>query len=142
MSENDAAPVSHQKQAHQNATNAIEIVQNRGKINEPDRNSVAHNGLVAGSSPAGPTTLRPSGYAWRSQAGPKGEASVNRQKSDEVNLAFMISMVKSIKPRDSIEAMLVAQMVSVHVMAMRCAAIETCQRHLRRRLRRRCETGE
>jgi len=33
----------------------------------------------------------------------------------------MISMVKSIKPRDSIEAMLVAQMVSVHVMAMRCA---------------------
>jgi hypothetical protein len=30
-------------------------------------------------------------------------------------------MVKSIKPRDSIEAMLVAQMVSVHVMAMRCA---------------------
>jgi hypothetical protein len=33
----------------------------------------------------------------------------------------MISMVRSIKPRDSIEAMLVAQMVSVHVMAMRCA---------------------
>ena len=29
--------------------------------------------------------------------------------------------VKSIKPRDSVEAMLVAQMVSVHVMAMRCA---------------------
>src|SRR6266478_5611716 len=28
----------------------------------------AHNGLVAGSSPAGPTTLRPSGYAWRSHA--------------------------------------------------------------------------
>jgi len=43
----------------------------------------------------------------------------------------MISMVKSIKPRDSVEAMLVAQMVSVHVMAMRCAAIEACQRHLR-----------
>ena len=33
----------------------------------------------------------------------------------------MISMVKSIKPRDSVEAMLVAQLVSVHVMAMRCA---------------------
>ena len=30
-------------------------------------------------------------------------------------------MVESIKPRDSIEAMLVAQMVSVHVMAMRSA---------------------
>jgi hypothetical protein len=32
----------------------------------------------------------------------------------------MISMVKSIRPRDSIEAMLVAQMVCLHVMAMRC----------------------
>src|SRR6202158_4378500 len=49
------------------------------------------------------------------------KASVNGQKPDAVNLCFMISMVKSIKPRDSIEAMLVAQMVSVHVMAMRCA---------------------
>ena len=48
------------------------------------------------------------------------KASVNRQKPDAVTLAFMISMVKSIKPRDSIEAMLVAQMVSVHVMAMQC----------------------
>jgi hypothetical protein len=33
----------------------------------------------------------------------------------------MISMVESIKPRDSVEAMLVAQMVSIHVMAMQCA---------------------
>jgi hypothetical protein len=49
------------------------------------------------------------------------KASVSRESPDEVNLSFMISMVKSIKPRDSIEAMLVAQMVSVHVMAMRCA---------------------
>jgi len=49
------------------------------------------------------------------------KASVSGGSSDEVNLSFMISMVKSIKPRDSIEAMLVAQMVSVHVMAMRCA---------------------
>src|SRR5437870_12975508 len=48
-------------------------------------------------------------------------ASVSGESADEVNLSFMISMVKSIKPRDSIEAMLVAQMVSVHVMAMRCA---------------------
>ena len=48
-------------------------------------------------------------------------AGVNGQKPDAVNLAFMISMVKGIKPRDSVEAMLVAQMVSVHVMAMRCA---------------------
>jgi len=48
-------------------------------------------------------------------------ASASGESPDEVSLAFMISMVKSIKPRDSIEAMLVAQMVSVHVMAMRCA---------------------
>jgi hypothetical protein len=48
-------------------------------------------------------------------------ASVSGKSPDEVNLAFMISMVKSIKPRDAVEAMLVAQMVSVHVMAMRCA---------------------
>jgi hypothetical protein len=48
-------------------------------------------------------------------------ASLKGQKPDAINLAFMISMVRSIRPRDSIEAMLVAQMVSVHVMAMRCA---------------------
>jgi len=52
------APVSHQKQPHQNATNAIEIKQKRIKINEADRYSAAHNGLVAGSSPAGRTSLR------------------------------------------------------------------------------------
>ena len=49
------------------------------------------------------------------------KASVSGENPDEVNLSFMISMVKSIKPRDSVETMLVAQMVSVHVMAMRCA---------------------
>ncbi len=49
------------------------------------------------------------------------KASVSGGRPDQVNLAFMISMVKSIRPRDSVEAMLVAQMVSVHVMAMRCA---------------------
>ena len=49
------------------------------------------------------------------------KASVNGRKPDPANLAFMISMMESIKPRDSIEAMLVAQMVSVHVLAMRCA---------------------
>jgi hypothetical protein len=48
-------------------------------------------------------------------------ASVKGDKPDEVNLAFMIAMIRSIKPRDCVEAMLVAQMVSVHVMAMRCA---------------------
>src|SRR5438445_5055377 len=49
------------------------------------------------------------------------KASVSGNKPDAVDLAFMISMVESIKPRDSVEAMLVTQMVSVHVMAMRCA---------------------
>ena len=47
-------------------------------------------------------------------------ASASGGRADEVNLSFMISMVKSLKPRDSVEAMLVAQMVSVHVMTMRC----------------------
>ncbi|MDB5585011.1 MAG: hypothetical protein JWR80_10187 [Bradyrhizobium sp.] len=49
------------------------------------------------------------------------KASVKDSKPDPATLAFMVSMVESIKPRDSIEAMLVTQMVSVHVMAMRCA---------------------
>lgn len=49
------------------------------------------------------------------------KASFSGPDPDEASLAFMISMMKSIKPRDSIEAMLVAQMVSVHVMAMRSA---------------------
>ena len=46
---------------------------------------------------------------------------MNGRQHDPANLAFMMAMVESIKPRDSIEAMLVTQMVSVHVMAMRCA---------------------
>ena len=50
-------------------------------------------------------------------------ASVSGERPDEVNLSFMIAMVKSIKPRDAVEAMLVAQMVSIHVMAMRCASL-------------------
>lgn len=49
------------------------------------------------------------------------QASVINQKADETNLAFMISMMKSIAPRDSIEAMLVAQMVAVHAATMRSA---------------------
>lgn len=49
------------------------------------------------------------------------KASVILQKPDEANLAFMISMMKSIAPRDSLEAMLTAQMVSVHVATMRSA---------------------
>ena len=49
------------------------------------------------------------------------KASVIAQKPDEANLAFMISMIRSIAPRDSIEAMLVAQMVCIHALTMRCA---------------------
>jgi hypothetical protein len=51
------APVSHQKRSLQNATNAIESKRKHSKINEPDHYLVAHNGLVAGSSPAGPTSV-------------------------------------------------------------------------------------
>ena len=52
------APVSHQKRSGRSITNAIEIEQKLSKINKPDRHPPAHNGLVAGSSPAGPTSLR------------------------------------------------------------------------------------
>jgi hypothetical protein len=37
------------------------------------------------------------------------KASVKGERPDAVNLAFMISMGRSIKPRDSVEAMLAAQ---------------------------------
>jgi hypothetical protein len=60
-------------------------------------------------------------------------ASMTGGEPDETNLAFMLAMVKSLRPRDSIEAMLIAQMVSVHVMAMRCAQhlalTEDAERH-------------
>src|SRR4051812_8297278 len=49
------------------------------------------------------------------------KASVIGPKPDEANLAFLISLVKSIAPKDSIEAMLAVQMVSVHAAAMRSA---------------------
>jgi hypothetical protein len=40
------------------ATNTIELERNRSEINETDRYSPAHNGLVAGSSHAGLASLR------------------------------------------------------------------------------------
>ena len=49
------------------------------------------------------------------------KASVTGRKPDEANLAFMISLVKSIAPKDSIEAMLAVQMASVHAATMRSA---------------------
>jgi hypothetical protein len=49
------------------------------------------------------------------------KASVILQKPDEPNLAFMVSMMKGTAPRDSLEAMLTAQMVSIHVATMRSA---------------------
>jgi hypothetical protein len=51
------APVSHQKRPQQRRTNAIEIKRYRSKINEAVRYPAAHNGLVAGSSPAGPPMI-------------------------------------------------------------------------------------
>jgi hypothetical protein len=84
------APVSHQKQPDQNATNATEIKQNHSKINRPDRYPVAHNGLVAGSSPAGPTSqinrlsgfhLRPSGAPHQKGLVPLLAAGVQRRQT-------------------------------------------------------------
>lgn len=54
------------------------------------------------------------------------KASAVAQKPDEANLAFMISMIGNIAPKDSIEAMLASQMVSIHVAAMRCACRLAC----------------
>lgn len=54
------------------------------------------------------------------------KASAIGHRPDEANLAFMVSMIRSIAPRDSIEAMLVSQMVCVHMAAMRCACRLAC----------------
>ncbi len=50
------APVSHQKRPERSEMNAREIPQMRRKINDDGLYPPAHNGLVAGSSPAGPTS--------------------------------------------------------------------------------------
>jgi hypothetical protein len=64
--------------------NLIRTQQTRSKSNKNAAKSTnlidilpPHNGLVAGSSPAGPTTLRPTGYAWRSQAETAGRSVVS-----------------------------------------------------------------
>ncbi|SDT10778.1 hypothetical protein SAMN05444158_4409 [Bradyrhizobium canariense] len=49
------APVSHQKRPQQISTNACNPHRKRGNINETNDSPIAHNGLVAGSRPAGPT---------------------------------------------------------------------------------------
>jgi hypothetical protein len=54
------------------------------------------------------------------------KASAVGHQPDETNLAFMISMIGSIAPKDSIESMLISQMVSVHMAAMRCACRLAC----------------
>ena len=58
------------------------------------------------------------------------KASAIGQRPDEANLAFMISMIGSIAPKDSIESMLISQMVSVHMAAMRCACRLACTDNL------------
>ena len=73
-------------------------------------------------------------------------ASGKWRKPDPVNVAFMMSMVESIKPRDSIEAMLVTQMVAVHAATMRSACRLAFtdglpqQESITRALRSRCRT--
>src|SRR5207248_7082534 len=48
-------------------------------------------------------------------------APLSEGQFDEDNLNSMLSVVKSIKPRDNLEAMLAAQMGAVHLGAMRFA---------------------
>ncbi|MBR0685374.1 hypothetical protein JQ594_05570 [Bradyrhizobium manausense] len=54
------------------------------------------------------------------------KASAVACKPEQGNLSFMISMLKSIAPKDPLEAMLAAQMVSIHVASMRCACRLAC----------------
>jgi hypothetical protein len=51
----EASP--HQFRTRNAPTKAIEFKRKDSKINEPDRYSAAHNGLVAGSSPGEPFTI-------------------------------------------------------------------------------------
>lgn len=54
------------------------------------------------------------------------KASAVARRPDQGNLSFMVSMLKSVVPKDSLEAMLAAQMVSIHVASMRCACRLAC----------------
>ncbi|MET4797874.1 hypothetical protein [Bradyrhizobium sp. LB11.1] len=54
------------------------------------------------------------------------KASVVALRPDQGNLSFMVSMLKSIAPKDSLESMLATQMVSIHVASMRCACRLAC----------------
>jgi hypothetical protein len=54
------------------------------------------------------------------------KASAVACRRDQGNFAFMISTIKSIAPKDSLESMLAAQMVSIHLAAMRCACRLAC----------------
>ena len=50
-----------------------------------------------------------------------GEACAQDGAVDESALNFMLSVVKGIKPRDQVEAMLAAQMAAVHMATLACA---------------------
>ena len=50
-----------------------------------------------------------------------GEACAQGDTVDECALNFMLSVVKGIKPRDQVEAMLAAQMAAVHMATLACA---------------------
>jgi hypothetical protein len=50
--------------------------------------------------------------------GQLGNASSNGRQVDEQGLNFMLSVVKSIQPRDQLEAMLASQMAAVHAATM------------------------
>jgi hypothetical protein len=58
------------------------------------------------------------------------KASAVALKPDQGNLSFMVSMLKSIAPRDSLEAMLATQMVSIQVATMRSACRLACTNDL------------
>ncbi len=71
--------------------------------------------------------------------GQLSKASAVARRPDQGNLAFMVSMLKNIAPKNALEAMLAAQMVSIHVAAMRsaCRLALTATSHSRKASRAR-----
>jgi hypothetical protein len=56
-----------------------------------------------------------------------GEACAQDGAVDERALNFMLSVIKGIKPRDQVEAMLAAQMAAVHMATLACARSTGCR---------------
>jgi hypothetical protein len=114
----DAPPVAANDRSAGAATPRVKLYKRRIAINHPD--PVAGERLLAEALGAAD---RDAMHGILKQL---VKASAIGHRPDEANLAFMISTMKSISPRDSLESMLAAQMVCVHMAAMRSACRLAC----------------